>query len=92
MLIGSMPKRKLSISIFIENPPGIGASALKLAVRMAAGWEFADGVLKEGTDGNQVIITLRPTSLLRTHSPSRLKIRQIWLTRIRFLHIDRGSS
>ena len=38
----------------IENPPGIGASALKLAVRMAAGWEFADGVLKEGTDGNQV--------------------------------------
>jgi len=38
----------------IENPPGIGASALKLAVRMKAGWEFADGVLADGTDGNLV--------------------------------------
>lgn len=38
----------------IENPPGIGASALKLAVRMKAGWEFADGALEEGADGNMV--------------------------------------
>lgn len=47
-------KEKVVDFYIIENPPGIGATALKLAVRMAAGWEFADGVLKEGTDGNQV--------------------------------------
>ncbi|HIU34335.1 MAG TPA: substrate-binding domain-containing protein [Candidatus Pullichristensenella excrementigallinarum] len=38
----------------IENPPGIGATALKLAVRMKAGWEWNDGVLADGTDGNLV--------------------------------------
>ncbi|MDR1580399.1 MAG: substrate-binding domain-containing protein [Synergistaceae bacterium] len=33
----------------IENPPGIGATALKLAVRVASGWEFKDGVLENGS-------------------------------------------
>lgn len=30
----------------IENPPGIGATALKLAVRLASGWEWADDALE----------------------------------------------
>jgi ribose transport system substrate-binding protein len=38
----------------IENPPGIGATALKLAVRMKAGWEWNEGVLVDGTDDNLV--------------------------------------
>ncbi len=38
----------------IENPPGIGASALKLAVRMAQGKQFKDGVLKEDANGTKV--------------------------------------
>lgn len=38
----------------IENPPGIGATALKLAVRIKAGWEWNDGVLDPGTSGNLV--------------------------------------
>lgn len=46
---------KKTIDFFIiENPPGIGATALKLAVRMKAGWEWNDGVLADGTDGNKV--------------------------------------
>jgi len=40
--------------LVIENPPGIGASALKLAVRMAQGKEFKDGVLKTDSNGAQV--------------------------------------
>lgn len=31
----------------IENPPGIGATALKLAVRLASGMEWADGALED---------------------------------------------
>lgn len=38
----------------IENPPGIGATALKLAVRMKAGWDWNEDVLVDGTDGNLV--------------------------------------
>lgn len=38
----------------IENPPGIGASALKIAVRMAQGKEFKPGVLKEDENGAMV--------------------------------------
>ena len=38
----------------IENPPGIGASALKLAVRMKAGKQFKDGILKTDAHGTQV--------------------------------------
>lgn len=38
----------------IENPPGIGASALKLAVRMKAGKQFKDGVLKTDSHGTKV--------------------------------------
>ena len=38
----------------IENPPGIGATALKLAVRMRAGWTWKDGVLEEGVSNNLV--------------------------------------
>ena len=38
----------------IENPPGIGASALKLAVRMAQGKEFKDDVLKTDANGTMV--------------------------------------
>ena len=37
--------------VIIENPPGVGASALKIAVRMAAGWEFKDDALKEDANG-----------------------------------------
>ena len=40
--------------LVIENPPGIGASALKLAVRMAQGKEFKDGVLKADPNGAMV--------------------------------------
>jgi ribose transport system substrate-binding protein len=32
----------------IENPPGIGATALKLAVRVASGWEFKPEALENG--------------------------------------------
>jgi ribose transport system substrate-binding protein len=32
----------------IENPPGIGATALKLAVRVASGWEFKPDALENG--------------------------------------------
>jgi len=38
----------------IENPPGIGASALKIAVRMAQGKQFKDGVLKKDPNGTEV--------------------------------------
>ena len=38
----------------IENPPGIGASALKLAIRMAQGKEFKDDVLKTDANGTKV--------------------------------------
>jgi ribose transport system substrate-binding protein len=38
----------------IENPPGIGASALKLAIRMAQGKQFNDGVLKTDKNGTNV--------------------------------------
>jgi ribose transport system substrate-binding protein len=38
----------------IENPPGIGASALKLAVRMKAGKTFKDGILKTDANGTKV--------------------------------------
>jgi len=38
----------------IENPPGIGATALKLAIRMAQGKEFKDGMLKEDKNGTKV--------------------------------------
>ena len=37
--------------LVIENPPGIGASALKLAVRMGQGKEFKDGILKKDDNG-----------------------------------------
>jgi len=40
--------------LVIENPPGIGASALKLAIRMAQGREFKDGVLKRDANGAMV--------------------------------------
>ena len=40
--------------LVIENPPGIGASALKIAVRMAQGKEFKDGVLKKDSNGAMV--------------------------------------
>ncbi len=40
--------------VVIENPPGIGASALKLAVRMAQGKEFKDGMLQENAAGTLV--------------------------------------
>jgi len=40
--------------LVIENPPGIGASALKIAVRMAQGREFKDGVLKLDDNGAHV--------------------------------------
>jgi hypothetical protein len=39
--------RKESIDFYIiENPRELAPALWKLAVRMAAGWEFADGVLK----------------------------------------------
>lgn len=38
----------------IENPPGIGATALKLAIRMAQGRQFKDGVLKKDPKGTLV--------------------------------------
>ncbi len=52
----------------IENPPGIGASALKLAVRMAQGKQFKDGVLKKDGNGTEVAYyvptyTVRPDTL-----------------------------
>jgi ribose transport system substrate-binding protein len=40
--------------IVVENPPGIGASALKIAVRMAQGKEFKPGALKTNSDGAMV--------------------------------------
>ena len=40
--------------VIIENPPGIGASALKIAVRMAQGKEFKDGMLREDANGAMV--------------------------------------
>ena len=40
--------------LVIENPPGIGASALKIAVRMAQGKEFKPGALKEDDYGAMV--------------------------------------
>lgn len=52
----------------IENPPGIGASALKLAVRMAQGKEFKDGMLKQDPNGTNVayytpVYTVTPATL-----------------------------
>jgi ribose transport system substrate-binding protein len=52
----------------IENPPGIGASALKLAVRMAQGKQFKDGVLKTDKNGTNVayytpVYTVTPATL-----------------------------
>lgn len=52
----------------IENPPGIGASALKLAVRMKAGKTFKDGILKTDANGTQVayytpVYTVTPATL-----------------------------
>ncbi len=38
----------------IENPPGIGASALKLAVRMKAGKVFKDDALRTDSNGTKV--------------------------------------
>lgn len=38
----------------IENPPGIGATALKMAVRMKAGWTWKEDVLVDGASGNKV--------------------------------------
>lgn len=37
--------------VIIENPPGVGASALKIAVRMAQGKEFKEGALREDANG-----------------------------------------
>jgi ribose transport system substrate-binding protein len=52
----------------IENPPGIGASALKIAVRMAQGKEFKDGALQENASGTLVayytpVYTVTPDTL-----------------------------
>lgn len=52
----------------IENPPGIGASALKLAVRMAQGKQFKDGALKKDAKGTLVayytpVYTVTPATL-----------------------------
>lgn len=52
----------------IENPPGIGATALKLAVRMAQGKQFKDGILKKDAKGTDVayytpIYTVTPATL-----------------------------
>lgn len=52
----------------IENPPGIGASALKLAVRMAQGKEFKDDALKKDPNGTLVayytpVYTVTPATL-----------------------------
>jgi len=45
----------------IENPPGIGASALKLAVRMKAGKQFKDGILKTDAHARRSPTTPQPT-------------------------------
>jgi ribose transport system substrate-binding protein len=52
----------------IENPPGIGASALKLAVRMVQGKKFKDGILKKDANGTEVayytpVYTVTPATL-----------------------------
>ncbi len=52
----------------IENPPGIGASALKLAIRMAQGRQFKDDVLKKDGSGTLVayytpVYTVTPATL-----------------------------
>lgn len=40
--------------VIIENPPGVGASALKIAIRMAQGKEFKDDALREDANGAMV--------------------------------------
>ncbi len=49
-MLGEINKDELVLPFYIiENPPGIGATALKLAVRKAQGKEFKEGVLEDDT-------------------------------------------
>jgi len=55
-MLNKINKDKTVVDFYIiENPPGIGASALKAAVRMRAGWKYKDGILKDGTSQNKVL-------------------------------------
>lgn len=47
-------------SIIVGNPPGIGCSAIKVAVRMASGKKFKDGVITERDGGKALVLAPAP--------------------------------
>ena len=47
-------------AIIVGNPPGIGASAIKVALQMLNGEEFKDGVLQSVDGGMAILLTPAP--------------------------------
>jgi len=56
--IASINKDKLALPfIVVENPPGIGATALAIAVNLRQGHQLKDGIAASGLKGNSIYYT-----------------------------------